>query len=61
MNLTFGLAMLLLAALLIYLGRPDKQGNSPRFLRFGPALVLYPPVVLLAIAFGVAELVYSLS
>ena len=61
MNLTFGLAMLLLAALLIYLGRPDKQGNSPRFLRFDAALVLYPPVVLLAIALGAAELVYSLS
>ena len=61
MNLAFGLAMLLLAALLIYLGRPDKQGNSPRFLRFDAALVLYPPVVLPVIAFGAAELVYSLS
>ena len=61
MNLAFGLALLLLAALLIYLGRPDKQGNSPHFLRFGAALVLYPPVVLLVVAFGVAELVYSIS
>ena len=61
MNLSFGLVMLLLAAMMIYFGRPDKQGNSPRFLQFGPALVLYPPVVLLVIAFGLAELIYSAS
>ncbi|MDP1584206.1 MAG: hypothetical protein Q8M18_12350 [Bradyrhizobium sp.] len=61
MNLSFGVVMLLLAAMLIYFGRPDKQGNSPRFLRFGPALVLYPPVVLLVIAFGLAEMIHSLS
>jgi hypothetical protein len=61
MNLAIGIAMLLLAALLIYLGRPDREGNSPRFLRFGAALVLYPPAVLVVLAFGAAELFYSLS
>jgi hypothetical protein len=42
MGLAIGLLSLALAAALIYFGLPDKQGNSPRFLRFGAALVLYP-------------------
>ena len=61
MSLAIGLVMLLAAALLIYSGRPDKEGNSPRFLQFGPALVLYPPAVLVVFAFGAAELFYALS
>jgi hypothetical protein len=59
MRFGIGLALLAIAALLFYLGRADKDGNSPRFLRFGPALVLYPPVVLVFCAFGTIELVYA--
>ncbi len=61
MNFSVGAVLLLLAIVLIYLGRPDREGNSPRFLRFGSALVLYPPAVLIVAAFGAAEIFYSLS
>lgn len=60
MRVAIGLVLMMLAATLVYFGRPDKDGNSPRLLRFNAALVLYPPVVLVASAFGVAELVYSM-
>ena len=59
MNFGIGLATVGLALALIYFGMPDKEGKSPRFLRFHAALVLYPPVVLIACAFGAAELLYS--
>ena len=58
MGFSIGLALLALAAALIYLGLPDKQGNSPRFLQFGAALVLYPPAVMAVLTFGVAELLF---
>jgi hypothetical protein len=46
MNLWTGIAMLGIAAVLIWIGRPDKAGVHPSFLRFEAALVLYPPVIL---------------
>lgn len=52
--------MMVIAAALIYFALPDKQGNSPSFLQFGPALVLYPPVILVVLAFGLAQLYFSL-
>ena len=61
MSLAIGFAMVALAAGLVYLGRPDKKGRHPHFLQFGAALVLYPPVVLVVLAFGAAELFYSLA
>jgi hypothetical protein len=60
MDFGIGLATIGLAAVLIYFSLPDKEGNSPRFLRFDAAMVLYPPIVLVVGAFGVAELFYSL-
>ena len=60
MNLAIGIVMVMIAAALIYFALPDKQGNSPHFLRFGSALVLYPPVILVVSAFGLAELYFSL-
>ena len=59
-NFGIGLLLLSLAALLVYLGRPDKDLNSPRFLQFNAALVLYPPVILVVLAFGATELIYAL-
>lgn len=61
MNLFIGIALMSLAAALVYLGMPDKSHISPRFLRFGPALVLYPPDVLVVLSFGAAEVIYSLA
>jgi len=60
MSLAIGLAMVALAAGLVYAGRPDKSGRHPRFLQFGAALVLYPPIVLVVLAFGAAELFHAL-
>lgn len=44
---------------LIYAGLPDKNGESPRFLRYGPALVTYPPLILVLLGLGVAEFISS--
>src|SRR6478672_2349728 len=42
MNLWTGILMLAIAGILIFIGRPDKTDEHPRFLRFNAALVLYP-------------------
>ena len=60
MNLWTGIAMLVIAFVLIWAGRPDKTGFHPRFLRFNAALVLYPPIILALIAMGVAGVISSL-
>lgn len=60
MNVWTGVAMLAVAAILIAAGRPNKNGEHPRFLRFGAALVLYPPIILVFLALGVMGVVTSL-
>lgn len=57
MNVWTGIAMLAIAAALIYVGRPDRAGEHPKFLRFDAALVLYPPIILVFIGLGVAALI----
>ena len=52
--------MLVIAFLLIWAGRPNKGGESPSFLRFHAALVLYPPLILVFITFGVAAIASNL-
>lgn len=59
MNYAVGVVLLAMAGLLIYLGRPDKDGNSPKFLRFNAAPVLYPPVILVFCAFGAVMMFYT--
>ncbi|QQO24291.1 hypothetical protein JJB98_32675 [Bradyrhizobium diazoefficiens] len=61
MGLAIGLVMLVIAVVLIYVGLPDRQGDSPRFLRFGAASILYPPLILVFIAIGTAQVVFSLD
>jgi len=60
MNLWTGIAMLGIAAVLIWIGRPDKAGVHPSFLRFEAALVLYPPVILAFTAMGLAAVISSI-
>ena len=60
MNLWTGTAMLAIAAILIWLGRPDKAGVPPSFLGFEAALVLYPPIILAFTAMGVAAVIGSI-
>ena len=61
MNVWTGTAMLVIGVLLIWAGRPNKGGESPSFLRFQAALVLYPPLILVFVAFGVAEIASGLA
>jgi hypothetical protein len=60
MNVWTGIAMLAIAAILITVGRPNKNGEHPRFLRFGAALVLYPPIILVFLALGIMAVVTGL-
>ena len=49
------------AAVLLFIGMPAKNGESPSFLRFRAAVVLYPPVVLVFLAAGFAAFFAGLS
>jgi hypothetical protein len=60
MNLWTGIAMLLVAAALIWVGRPNKGGVHPKCLQFDAALVVYPPVILAFTAMGVAAVISSI-
>ena len=60
MNLWTGTAMLVAALVLILVGRPNKEGVHPRFLRFEAAMVLYPPIILALFAMGVAAVFSSI-
>ncbi|MFB6452850.1 hypothetical protein [Bradyrhizobium tunisiense] len=60
MNILIGAVMLTAAAILILIGRPNRAGEHPRFLRFEAALVLYPPIVLSFIALGAVALISGL-
>ena len=59
-DILIGAVSLAIAAALIFVGLPDKEGTSPRFLRFQAALVVYPAIVLVFLAGGVAELLTAL-
>jgi hypothetical protein len=61
MNLYTGIAMLAVALFLIWVGRPDKAGVHPTFLRFRAAPVLYPPIIIALLALGVAATISGLS
>ena len=60
MDLWAGAAMLAIAAVLIWLGRPDRSGVHRRFLRFSSAQDFYPPVILAFIALGAAAVISSI-
>ena len=60
MKLWIGIAALLIGLLLIRKGRPDRSGVHPRFLQFEAALVLYPPLVLVFLAFGTVTILSEL-
>ena len=55
-DLVIGLVLLAIGGGFLFIGLPNKA----RFLRFESSLVLYPPVVLVFLAGGVAELTAGL-
>jgi hypothetical protein len=61
MNLWTGTAMLVIALVMIWAGRPDKTGAHPKFLRFQAAMVLYPPIIIAFFALGVAGILAGLG
>ena len=61
MGLAIGSLMLVTAVVLIYVGLPDRRGGTPRFLRFEAASILYPPLILVFIAVGTAQVVIFLD
>jgi hypothetical protein len=48
-----GAAFVVVAVVLVFIGIP-KHGEIPRFLRFDASIVLFPPVIMTFLAFGVA-------
>ena len=60
MSVEIGVASLASAALLFWLGLPDRQGMHRRFLRFSSAQVIYPPIILALVALGSAALISHL-
>lgn len=57
MNVYTGVFMVAVALLLIWAGRPNKDGIHRKLLRFNAALVLYPPLILSCFAFGIASII----
>jgi len=60
MNLWTGIAMIAVAVILILIGRPNRAGEHPRFLRFHAALVLYPPIILVFLGLGAVAVISDL-
>jgi hypothetical protein len=60
-HLVVGVVLVLLAVGLVFIGRPNRAGQHPRFLQFEASLVLYPPVVLALVAMGMAEIIAALA
>jgi hypothetical protein len=56
-HLLIGLVSLAAAFVLLFMGLPNRQGESPRFLQFRAAPMLYPAAVLVFLAIGLAELI----
>jgi hypothetical protein len=52
-DIAIGLVLFVVGVLLVFIGMP-KHGESPRFLRFEASLVVYPAVIMVFLAFGVA-------
>jgi hypothetical protein len=52
-DIAIGLVLFVVGVLLVIIGMP-KHGQHPRFLRFEASLVIYPAVIMVCLAFGVA-------
>jgi hypothetical protein len=56
-NILVGTALVAVAAVLLWIGMPNKSGISPRFLQFEIAPLIYPPLILALLAIGGANLI----
>ncbi|MGC1922320.1 MAG: hypothetical protein WA706_00620 [Pseudolabrys sp.] len=55
-DIAIGLVFFVVGVLLVIIGIP-RHGEHPRFLRFEASLVLYPAIIMVFLAFGVAMMV----
>lgn len=55
-----GVVLIAIGAVLLFIGLPDRSGQSPRFFRFEASLVLYPPLIMVFFALGAMQLVMAL-
>lgn len=53
---SIGAALFVAAAVLMYLGLPNRAGESPRFLRFEAAPLLYPPIIIALLVGSIAAI-----
>jgi hypothetical protein len=56
-DLLIGIGALIAAASLFIVGLPTRHGESPRFLQFYAAPMVYPAIVLIFFALGIAEVI----
>jgi hypothetical protein len=56
-DLLIGIVALIAAASLFMVGLPTRHGESPRFLQFYAAPMVYPAIVLIFLALGIAEVI----
>jgi hypothetical protein len=59
-HLAIGLILIAVAVGMMFAGRPDRNGVSPRFMRHPLAFALYPATALTFVAAGMAELIVAL-
>ena len=59
-DLVIGAALCAVGLVLLFIGLPRKGGVSPRFLQFGAATVLYPPLIMVFLVLGTAEIIAAL-
>jgi hypothetical protein len=59
-QLVIGVILVLLAIGLVFIGRPNRAGQHPRFLQFESSLLLFPSVILVFLAMGMAEIISGL-
>ena len=59
-DILVGAALIAVAVVLLWIGMPDKNGITPRFLRFEIAPLIYPPLILAIFAIGAANLVSAI-
>jgi hypothetical protein len=60
-DILVGAASIAVAIVLLWIGMPDKNGITPRFLRFEIAPLIYPVFILAIFAIGAANLVSAIG
>ena len=60
-DILVGAALIAVAVVLLWIGMPEQNGITPRFLGFEIAPLIYPPLILAIFAIGAANLVSAIG